>query len=68
MRVGTVVSAGLAALGFVLFVVKVNYLGEGYDGSWDAVVLVVAWLAMFGALGVALATAVGFSARLRRRL
>ena len=68
MRVGTVLSTGLAVLGFVLFVVKVNYLGEGYDGSLDDVVLVVAWLLMFGALGVALATVMGFVASLRRRL
>jgi hypothetical protein len=68
VRVGTLVSAGLAALGFVLFIVKVTYLGEGYDGSWGDVVIVVAWLAMFGALGVALATAIGLAGRLRRRL
>ena len=68
MRIGTVVSAGLAALGLVLFLVKVNYLGESYDGSWDEVVLVLAWLSILCALVVAVATTIGGIARLRRRL
>ena len=68
MRIGTVVSAALAALGLVLFFVKVRYLGEGYEGSWDEVVLVVAWVSIFSALVVAVLTAFGGIARLGRRL
>jgi hypothetical protein len=68
VRVGTLVSVTLAALGLVLFFVKVNYLGEGYEGSWDEVVLVLGWLAILSALAVALATTVAGVARLKRRL
>jgi len=63
---GTLVSLALAAIGIVLFAVKVNYLGEGYDGSWDAVVLGVAWLAIAAALVVALGSTVNGAARWRR--
>ena len=68
MRLGSLVSAALAALGLGLFLVKVNYLGEGYEGSWDDVVLVLGWLAILSALVVAVATTFGGVARLGRRL
>jgi len=68
VRLGTIVSAALAAISLVLFAVNGTYLGEGYDGPLDAVVLIVAWLAIFIALGVALVTAFGNVPRLRRRL
>jgi hypothetical protein len=67
VRLGTLASLALAALGIVLFAVKVNYLGEGYEGSWDAIVLVVAWLAIAAALLVAIITTASGAARLRRR-
>ena len=66
MKVGTLASLALAALAIVLFAVKVNYLGEGYDGSWDAVVLVLAWLAIAAALVIALGTTLNGAARWRR--
>jgi hypothetical protein len=68
VRVGTLLSAGLAALGLGLFLFKVNYLGEGYDGSWDEVVLVLAWLSILAALVVAAITTIGGVVRLKRRL
>ena len=68
MRMGTLVSAGLGALGLCLFLIELNYFGEGYDGSWDEVVLVLGWLSILGALAVGVATAFGGVARLRRRL
>jgi len=68
VRLGSLLGAALAAIGVGLFLVKVNYLGEGYEGSWDEVVLVLGWLAILSALVVAIATTVGGSARLRRRV
>jgi hypothetical protein len=68
VRLGSLVSAALAAVGLGLFLVKVNYLGEGYEGSWDAVVLALGWLAILSALVVGLATTFGGIARLKRRL
>jgi hypothetical protein len=68
VRVGTLVSLALAALGVVLFAVKVNYLGESYEGSWDGVVLVIAWLAIAVAVVLAAVTTVTGVARLKRRL
>ena len=65
---GTVVSAGLGALGLCLFFIELNYLGESYNGSWDEVVLVLGWLSILAALVVGVATAFGGIARLRRRL
>ncbi|MBA3717683.1 MAG: hypothetical protein H0W87_05605 [Actinobacteria bacterium] len=68
MRVGTLISGALAALGLVLFLVKVNYLGEGYEGSWDTVVLVAGWLSILAALVVAGLTTFRAGARWGRRL
>jgi hypothetical protein len=68
VRVGTLVSGGLAALGLVLFLVKVNYLGESYEGSWDTAVLVVAWLSILAALVVAVLTMFRAGAGWGRRL
>jgi len=68
VRLGTVLSAGLAAVGLVLFLVKVNYLGEGYDGLWDTVVLVAGWLAILAALVIAVGTVFRAGARWQRRL
>lgn len=63
----TLVSLGLAALGIGLFLVYVNYLGEGYDGPWDAVVLALGWASIFGALAVAGAATIGGAVRWGRR-
>jgi hypothetical protein len=68
VRVSSLLSAGLAALGLGLFLVKLNYLGEGYEGSWDVVVLAIAWLSILAALVVAVITTIGGDVRLKRRL
>jgi len=66
VKVGTLASLALAALAIALFAVKVNYLGGGYHGSWDAVVLVTAWLAIAAALLIAFGTTFNGVARWRR--
>jgi hypothetical protein len=63
---GTLAGVGLVALSLGLFLVYVNYLGEGYDGPWDTVVLMLAWASIFAALAVALASTVGGFFRSRR--
>jgi hypothetical protein len=68
VRVGTLISGALAALALVFFLVKVNYLGEGYEGSWDTVVLVAGWLSILAALVIAVATTLRAGVRRGRRL
>ena len=57
MRIGTLVSAALGALGLCFFVVELKYFGEGYEGSWDEVVLVLGWASILAALVVAIVCA-----------